>query len=120
VSAGNGAGPATRAALDLDARRAARAEAGQETFAFTLFGETYEVRPTADWPLESQNRLAEGEIAGALPGLLVGGADTYRALCAAGATIGDMTDLFNAVAKWAGLENLPNLSAPQRPATTPT
>lgn len=120
MSAGNGAGPATRVALDLDARRAARAEAGQETFAFTLAGETYEVRPTNDWPLEAQNRLADGEIAGALPALLVGGAETYLALCAAGATIGDMTELFNAVAAWAGLESLPNLPAPRPPATTPT
>lgn len=106
--------------FDLDAARAARAEATQETFPFILFGQTYEVRPTDDWPLESQTALAQGDLVAAVPQLLVGGEETYKTLCRAGANVGDLTVLFQEVAKWAGMEDLGNSSGPPRPASTLT
>lgn len=117
MTAGNGS---RRAPLDLDAARAARAEAEGETFPFTFCGEEYAVRPTMTWPLESQNRLAEGDLIRAVPDLLVGGEESYRALCEAGATVGDLTALFQEVGVWAGMEGLPNSPAPPLPATTRT
>jgi hypothetical protein len=83
-----GSNGARRVPLDLDAARAARAEATRETFAFTLAGEPFEVRPTDEWPLESQVRLAEGDLVAAVPQLLVGEEETWRRLVELGATVG--------------------------------
>ncbi len=95
------------APFDLDASRAARTEALGEPFAFTSHGETYTMVPPKEWPVQVTAMLAEGDLVGALRGLL--GDDQADSFLAGGTvTMGDLEALFAEVARWAGVESVPN------------
>jgi hypothetical protein len=114
---GNGHQPV---AFDLDAARAARAEATRETFPFVFGGDRYEVKPTDEWSLDTAALLSEGDVAAAVPLLLEGGDEAFAKLRANGANLGDLRVLFEEVGRWAGVGGLPNSSPPQPPASIPT
>jgi hypothetical protein len=114
---GNGHAPV---AFDLDAARAARAEATRETFPFVFGGESYAVKPTDEWSLDAAALLSEGDLAAAIPLLLEGGAEAFAKLRADGANLGDLRTLFEEVGRWAGVGSLPNSSPPRPPASIPT
>jgi len=104
---------------DLDAAvAAAYAESKPVPFAFTYHGTAYEVPPAQSWPLEAQALIGAGDVDRGMRQVL--GADTYAALSAAGMTMGELTLLLEAVGKQAGLEGLPNSSAPAAQGSTPT
>jgi hypothetical protein len=103
--------------FDLDAAaKAAAAESHPVPFAFTYKGEDYDVPPAVQWPLEAQRLIGLGELDTALAMLL--GQDQYEGLIAAGITVGDLTVLFEAIGKAAGVDGLPNLPQPVPPGLT--
>lgn len=105
--------------FDLEAAAKAAAKEGSgEPFAFTYKGLTYEIPPTAEWPLDTLAKLGAGDLNGSLTDLM--GADAYAALCGAGMKLSELTVLFEAVAADAGLESLPNSRLPALPASTRT
>jgi hypothetical protein len=105
--------------FDLDAAaKAAAAESHPVPFAFTYKGEDYDVPPAVQWPLEAQRLISQGELDTALAMLL--GDAQYEGLIAAGITVGDLTVLFEAIGQAAGVDGLPNLPQPARPALTRT
>lgn len=110
----------SRPFFDADAARAARAEATKEVFVFRLGGEDFSILPAADWPLEAQAFLSDGDLVHALPLLLEGGEEACAALMSLGATIGDLNAIFEEVGRWAGTGGLPNSSPPRLPASTQT
>lgn len=114
-------GPNGRAGtrFDLDAASAAAlAESRPEPFLFTYHGADYEVPAAVLWPLEVQAQIARGDLEAALTGLM--GADAYRALVAAGITVGELTTLFEAVGEAAGVGGLGNSPQPAPAGSTQT
>ncbi len=99
--------PTESGPFDLDAARAARAEATGERFAFTSHGESYTMPGPKDWPVQVTAALSKGDLEGALTQLL-GPEDTGRFLGGGPVTMGDLEALFGAVAKWAGVGDLGN------------
>lgn len=105
--------------FDLDAAaKAAAAESTAVPFTFTYRGETYTVPHAMDWPLDAQLKIARGELNQALPGML--GAEQVARLSAAGMTLAELTVLFQAIGKQAGVDGLPNLPQLAAPGSTPT
>jgi hypothetical protein len=112
-------GAASNGRFDLDAAAlAAAAETAPVPFLFTYKGEDYSVPPATSWPLEAQALVASGDLDRALTSLL--GAESYARLLKAGMTVGELNILFTAVGEAAGVESLPNLSAPAAHGSTPT
>ena len=98
---------ATQTGFDLDAARAARTEALGEPFTFTSYGQTFTAPSPKQWPIQVTAALSNGDLTGALEMLL--GPDQSAAFLAAGpVTMGDIEALFTAIAKWAGVGDLPN------------
>ncbi len=89
------------APFDLDAARAARQEAAGEGFKFTWGGKPYECPAAEDWPLAVQSSLSEGDLLGALRNLL--GDKQMNEFEAGKPTMGDVKDLFDAIAKFSGV-----------------
>jgi hypothetical protein len=116
VTSPNGTRP--RATFDLSAARAAASDAQGEPFAFTFADEPFEVPPLTTWPLAVSELLMDGDLAGGLRALL--GDDQWQRFRALSPTMGDVQRLFEAIAPWAGVENLGNSSAPLPPVSTPT
>lgn len=101
---------------DLDAARAAQAEASGEVFRFTSHGTTFTVPPVTEWPIEFSSVLASGNLAEAMRLLL--GDEQYRAF-ADGATFGDLNLIFAAIGRQQGID-LPNSSSRLQPVSTQT
>jgi hypothetical protein len=105
--------------LDLEAAAKAAAKEGSgEPFPFAYKGLAYEIPPTDEWPVDTLAKLADGDLNGTLTDLL--GAEAYRALCGAGLKLAELNVLFEALAKDAGMESLPNSSLPARLASART
>jgi len=95
------------ATFDLDAARSARAEHVGERFTFQSHGATYTMPTPKEWPIQTTALLSKGDLEGALRSLL--GPDQSQEFLAGGpVTMGDIEALFTAVAKWSGVETLPN------------
>lgn len=90
--------------FDLDAGRAARAEAAGAPFPFRFAGTDYTIPAPKQWPLDVTDLLAENKVAAALRALL--GDDDYDRFTGAGATLADVEALFGAVGRWQGLDGL--------------
>lgn len=86
---------------DLDAGRAARAEARGEPFVIGFCGQEYQIPPARDWPIEATDALSSGALSAALRLLL--GEDQYATFMVNKPTVGDVEDLMKAVAKWQDL-----------------
>jgi hypothetical protein len=105
------------AVFDLEAAaKAAAKEGAGDPLPFTYKGLTYEVPPSGEWPVEALAKLGTGDLNGALTELL--GPEAFAALCAAGLKLGELGVLFEHLAADAGLESLPNSSAPAQLAST--
>lgn len=89
------------AVFDADAARAARLEALGEPFRFTFGGQEFTLPGPKEWPIEAVTRLSEGDLTGALVGLL--GADQYRNFALYKPTVGDVEGIMGAVAAWQGI-----------------
>lgn len=87
-------------AFDLDAARAARAEAAGDPFVFVFGGEVWTLPPSREWPLEATDALAAGHIGPAMRVLL---GDQWAEFAKQGARVGDLTDLFQGLSAWQGL-----------------
>lgn len=86
---------------DLDAGRAARAEAKGEPFTFSFGGQEYEIASPRQWPIEATEAMSTGALTTALRLLL--GEEQYATFMVNKPTIGDVEDLMTAVAKWQDL-----------------
>ena len=112
-------GTKARADFDLAAsRKAAVAEATQVPFTFSYDADHFTVPPMDDWPLAVSEKLNEGDLAGGLQLLL--GDEQWQRFRDLAPTMGDVRRLFEALAPWAGVENLGNSSAPPQRGSTPT
>lgn len=100
------------ALIDLDARRAQRAEARTEDYVVRLGGERFTFPPVNDWPIELTDQLQNGDLLGALR-LLLSEEDMPRFL-ATRPTMADLNDLFEALGNRAGVGGLGNSSASAR------
>lgn len=98
-----------RPLVDLDARRAQRAEANPQNTTVRLGGETFDFPPMTEWPVELVDVLSRGELANALR-LLLSDDDAER-FFAQRPTMGDLNDLFDALGKRAGVGGLGNSGA---------
>ncbi len=97
-------GNAKQKPFDLDAIGAARREAEGQGFVFSFTGETFTCLPSKEWPLSVSTRLTEGDLVGALNGIL--GVDQAEVFLAGNPTMGDVEALMTAVAKDAGVGGL--------------
>jgi hypothetical protein len=107
--------------FDLEAAAKAKAAASESQgapFAFSYKGGDYEVPPSREWSMAALERLAGGDLSGALTELL--GEETYGQLRDAGMTLGELEALFENVAQASGLETLPNSRPPARRVSTRT
>jgi hypothetical protein len=107
--------------FDLEAAAKAKAAASESMgapFAFTYKGTDYQVPPSREWSMAALERLASGDLAGALTELL--GEETYGQLRDKGLTLGELEALFEQVAAASGMETLPNSRAPVRRVSTRT
>ena len=98
-----------RNVIDLDARRAQRAEAREEDFTVKLGGEEFTFPPITEWPVELTELLQKGELMDALR-LLLSDEQSPRFI-AQHPTMGDLNDLFEALGNRAGVGGLGNSSA---------
>jgi hypothetical protein len=92
--------------IDLDARRAQRAEATGEPTKVVLGGEHFLFPVVTEWPVEIIDVLSRGELLAGLRLLL--DAEDYERFVAQKPTMGDLTALFEELAKTAGVGNLGN------------
>jgi hypothetical protein len=97
-----------RYVIDLDARRAQRAEAGAEPTQVTLGGETFLFPPVQDWSVELVDKLSRGELVPSLRLLLE--VTAYQRFMAQHPTVGDINELFDALGRHAGIGPLGNSS----------
>ena len=105
----NGGGAAS---FDLQAFRAAKAEAVYEPFQVVLGvvteedgterPETISIPPLRDWTLDSQAKMSEGDIIGALEDLV--GAEQAMLFRKYRWTMGEFEALFDALGKWSGFQ----------------
>jgi hypothetical protein len=106
------------APFDLDAAVAAAAAEGKaKPFAFTYKRARYEVPPSSQWSLTALDKLADGDLAGALAEML---GEDYTKIRDAGLTLGEVNALIEAIGKESGFESLPNSGPPQRRVSTRT
>jgi len=92
--------------IDLDARRAQRAEAESEDFSVRIGGEDFTFPNVREWPVEITERLSNGDLTGAIR-LLLPEADHSR-FFATRPTMGDLSDLFDSLGQSAGVGGLGN------------
>lgn len=93
-----------RTVFDVDAARAARAEAAAEPFLFSLGGQEFEIPPAAEWPIMAVQLMAEGKLQEAMEELL--GPVQSVAFRQVGARIADVTAVMEAVSSWQGFDSL--------------
>lgn len=86
--------------FDMDAARAARAEAVGDPFPFTFGGQAFTIPSPKEWPIEATGSLAVGDVVAAMR-LLLG--EQYEAFTLHKPTLADVEDLLGAVAKWQGI-----------------
>lgn len=95
--------------VDLDARRAQRAETAAANTVVRLGGERFSFPPVTEWPVELTDALTKGDLLAALK-LLLSDEELPRFL-AQRPTMGDLNDLFEALGKRSGVGDLGNGSA---------
>ena len=93
--------------FNLDAARAARTEARGDDFEFIMHGQQWHLPGPREWPIQVTERLSQAKLLDALR-LLMGHDQAEEFLEAGPIAMGDLESLFEAVAKWAGLDSLPN------------
>lgn len=91
---------AVKATFDLDAARAARREAVQETFTFKWEGAVYTCLPAKEWPIDVTALLVEGDLSGAVQQIL--GDEQGERFLATHPSVGDVESLMEALAEFAG------------------
>ncbi len=84
-------------------KSAARVEALEEAVQFEYDGRTYEIRPTAEWSLDTIEAAEDGKAVTFVRNLL--GADQWAAFKAKPRTAADLEALSKAMAEAAGLGN---------------
>lgn len=116
----NGAAPAKakEAGFDLAAYRAAQAEADRETFDFTLGEATVRFPSMEDWPMSSQNLIADGKLEEAIAKVL--GEDQMVVFRSFDLTWGELRRLFDRLGEWSGFTTGLSSPPPAAPASTPT
>ena len=92
--------------IDLDARRAQRAEAAREPFVAKLGGETFEFPAVDQWPITVTDLLKDGDLSGALR-IMLDEKDAER-FFAQRPTMADISDLFDALGNQSGVGGLGN------------
>lgn len=97
------------AMIDLDARRAQRAEAASADYVVRLGGESFSFPPVNEWPVELTDSLQKGDLMAALRLLLTD--EELPRFLAQRPTMGDLNDLFEALGNRAGVGGLGNGSA---------
>lgn len=97
------------AGIDLDARRAQRAEANAEPITVVLGGDKFDFLPAVQWPVEAVDRLRDGDFIGGLRELM-GSAEDVRRFLAVKPTMGDLAELFDELFRIGGLGGLGNFS----------
>jgi hypothetical protein len=80
-----------------------KAEALATGTPFTFDGETYTIAPTTEWDLDALEAYEDGQIARCVR--LILGADQWKAFRSKPRTVGELSDLFDAAQKAAGLGN---------------
>jgi hypothetical protein len=88
--------------IDLDAMRAARLEASGSSISVKWGGNTYQVPPTAEWPLDVIALIEKNDFTEAMKQLF--SPDDWDKISVSRPSLGDMRDLFNALAKISGFE----------------
>lgn len=97
------------AEFDLDAAVAAQDEAAGDAHKVTWGGQTFAIPRTSDWPMETFDRLAQGEVAGALAGVL---GDQWEAFCnARKPTLATAWALLDGIGSGEGFDGLGESSA---------
>lgn len=96
----------TQFAINLDAARAQRAEAGKETYRAQFGGELFDFPGVQEWPIELTEVLQTGDMKAALK-LLLSDEDAARFL-AHKPTLGDLNELFEALGNASGVGGLGN------------
>lgn len=97
----------TTRTIDLDAARAAKAEALGEPFTFTHQQHTFTIPDQAQWPLTVLDLMSDGKIVAALKELL--GPDQWTVMqTLPPLTLDDVKTLFDAVASAMGVQDLGN------------
>jgi hypothetical protein len=90
--------------FDLDAARAARREAEGEGFRFVWNGVDFVCAPAKEWPIAVNGALSNGDIEGALLGIL--GDEQGPVFLAGKPTMGDVETLMTEIAKYSGVDGL--------------
>lgn len=99
-------GGLVRRLIDIDARRAQRAEAQAELTTVLLGGEEFDFPVVNDWPVAILDLLRNGDLIGAIR-LLLDEGDLTRFL-ATRPTMADLSDLFEGLGSNAGIGGLGN------------
>lgn len=113
--------PNNNGVFDLDAARAARDEADETPFDFTLGGEKFTLPPQRQWSAKAAFAMSRGrqeDFADAMQELI--GEDQLNRLLDAGLQLGDIEILFDEIARRGSGTDLPNSSAPKPQGTTRT
>jgi hypothetical protein len=88
--------------IDLDAMRAARAEANGHSITIRFGGETFEVPPALEWPYDVLTYIEASDFAGAMQAAM--GTDDWSRFVTHGPTLADVRDLFTSLAQASGFE----------------
>jgi hypothetical protein len=94
------------AVIDLDARRAQRAEAAGEPIDVRLGGDVFTFPTVREWPVDLADVLSRGDLMGGLRLLLP--PDDFDRFMGHRPTLGDLSDLFDGLGKASGVGGMGN------------